>query len=50
MEENMSIPCDTQALMNKFIKAVSFTINKTLALSINQSIDHIQKQYKIKKR
>ena len=49
LEENTDISLDTQALMNRFVKDVSFAINKSLALSVNQSVEYIQKQYKLDK-
>jgi len=47
MEEDMEISLKTQALMNRFVKDVSLSINKSLSLSVNQSIENIQKQYKL---
>jgi len=38
-----------QTLMNRFIKDITLTLNKSLSLSVNQSIDHIRKQYNLKK-
>ncbi|MDR2942101.1 MAG: helix-turn-helix domain-containing protein [Treponema sp.] len=45
-EDNESNP-KTKNSMNRFIKDVSLTINKTLSLSIKQSIEYIRKQYKL---
>jgi transcriptional regulator with XRE-family HTH domain len=47
MEENTSLSINNQDLMNRFLKDVSLTINKSLSLSVNQSIEYIQKQYKL---
>jgi len=47
LEEDMEINQDNQALMSHFIKDVSLAINKSLAISVNQSIQHIRKQYKL---
>jgi transcriptional regulator with XRE-family HTH domain len=47
MEEDSEINPKTTKLMNRFIKDVSLTINKTLSLSVSQSIDYIHKQYKL---
>jgi len=44
-EGDMKVSPDAQALMNRFVKDVSLTINKSLALSVNQSIEYIRKQY-----
>jgi len=46
-EENMDISLETQTLMKRFVKDVSLSINKSLSLSVNQSIDYIQKQYNL---
>jgi len=45
LEEDTAVNRKTQILMNRFIKDVSLTIQKSLSLSINHSIDHIRKQY-----
>ena len=47
LEEDTEVNPETTILMNRFLKDVSLTINKSLGLSINQSIDHIRKQYKL---
>jgi len=47
LEEDIDVNPETNILMNRFLKDVSLTINKSLGLSINQSIDHIRKQYKL---
>ena len=47
LEEDISINPKTQNLMNRFVKDVSLTISKSLSLSVNQSIEHIRKQYKL---
>jgi len=46
-EEDMEISIKTQELMNRLIKDVSLSIEKSLSLSINQSLEHIKKQYKL---
>jgi transcriptional regulator with XRE-family HTH domain len=45
LEENTEINIKTQTLMSRFVKDVSLTINKSLSLSINQSIEYVRKQY-----
>jgi transcriptional regulator with XRE-family HTH domain len=47
MEEDNELNPKAKKLMNRFIKDISLTINKTLSLSVNQSIEHIRKQYKL---
>ena len=47
LDEKTDISLDTQSIMNRFIKDFSLAINKSLALSVNQSIEHIQKQYNL---
>ena len=47
LEENMNISLNTQVVMNRFLNDVSLAINKSLSLSVNQSIDNIQKQYNL---
>ncbi|MCL2609754.1 MAG: helix-turn-helix domain-containing protein [Treponema sp.] len=42
---DMAVNKKTQAMMNRFVKDVSLTINKSLSLSLNQSIEHVRKQY-----
>jgi len=49
LEENMEISKKTQTLMNRFLKDVSLTVNKSLSQSVNQSIEYIIKQYKLDK-
>jgi transcriptional regulator with XRE-family HTH domain len=47
IEEDNDLNPKTKDLMNRFIKDVSLTINKTMALSVNQSIEYVRKQYKL---
>jgi len=47
MEEDSEINPKTKKLMSRFIKDVSLTMNKSMSLSVNQSIEHIRKQYKL---
>jgi len=47
MEEDTEPNPKTKKLMNRFIKDVFLTINKTLPLSVNQSIEYIRKQYRL---
>jgi len=47
MEEDNELNPKTKNLMNRFIKDVALSINKTLSLSVNQSIEHSRKQYKL---
>jgi transcriptional regulator with XRE-family HTH domain len=44
-EEDAKLNEDTEILMSRFVKDVSLTINKSLTLSVNQSIEHVRKQY-----
>ena len=48
LEEETEINPKTQTQMKRFIKDFSLTINKSLSLSVNQSIENIQKQYNLK--
>ncbi|MCL2441783.1 MAG: helix-turn-helix domain-containing protein [Treponema sp.] len=50
MEENTGINPETQTIMNRFVKDVSLTINKSLSQSVNQSIENIIKQYGLNKK
>ncbi|MCL2191939.1 MAG: helix-turn-helix domain-containing protein [Treponema sp.] len=45
LEEDSQINPKSQTLMNRFVKDISLIINKSLTLSVNQSIEHIRKQY-----
>jgi transcriptional regulator with XRE-family HTH domain len=45
LEEDTAVNPETLILMNRFAKDVSLTINKTLSLSVNQSIKRVRKQY-----
>jgi len=47
LEENNEPYPKTKKLMNRFIKDVSLTINKSLSLSVNQSIEYVIKQYRL---
>jgi len=47
MEEDMEVNQETQTLMGRFVKDVSLTINKSLSLSVNQSVEYIRKQYNL---
>jgi len=47
VEEDNDFNPKTKDLMNRFIKDVSLTINKTMSLSVNQSIEYVRKQYKL---
>jgi len=46
MEEAISILPEDRVFMNRFIKDIALTINKSLSLSVKQSVEHICKQYK----
>ena len=50
MEENINIAPETLVLMNRFIKDVSLILNKNIFLSVNQSVEYVQKQYGLEKR
>jgi len=47
IEEDSELNPKTKDLMNRFVKDVSLTINKTMSLSVNQSIEYVRKQYKL---
>jgi transcriptional regulator with XRE-family HTH domain len=47
VEEDNDFSPKTKDLMNRFIRDVSLTINKTMSLSVNQSIEYVRKQYKL---
>jgi len=49
LEEDTDVNPETNILMNRFLKDVSLTINKSLGLSVNQSVEHIRRQYKLAK-
>ena len=48
LEDETEVNPKTQTLMKRFIKDVSLTINKSLSLSVNQSIENICKQYDLR--
>jgi transcriptional regulator with XRE-family HTH domain len=47
MEEENELNMETKKMMNRFIKDVYLTMNKTLSLSVNQSIEYVLKQYRL---
>jgi len=47
IEENDEFIPEAKKMMNRFVKDVSLSINKTLSLSLNQSINYVRKQYKL---
>ena len=47
LEEDTAVNPETQTMMSRFVKDVSLTISKSLSLSVNQSIEHISKQYNL---
>lgn len=48
LDEEFHIPKDNMVIMNRLIKDVSLSLNKSLSLSVNQTINNIRKQYNIK--
>ena len=48
LEEDTAVNPETQTLMKRFVKDVSLSINKSLSLSVNQSIENVRKQYDLK--
>ena len=48
LEEDMPVNLETHNLMNRFVKDFSLTINKTLSLAVNQSIESTRKNYNLK--
>jgi transcriptional regulator with XRE-family HTH domain len=47
MEEEQPLNANSKVLMSRLIQDVSLTIEKSLSLSVSQSIKHIRKQYKL---
>jgi len=47
IEENDNFVPETKRLMNRFVKDVLLSINKTLSLSVSQSIEFVRKHYKL---
>ena len=45
LEEGTSHSVKTQTVMARFVKDVSLALHKSLALSVNQSIEYTRKQY-----
>jgi len=45
LDEDAQITAKTQNIMSRFVRDVSLTLNKSLALSVNQSVEHVRKQY-----
>ncbi|MCL2599821.1 MAG: helix-turn-helix domain-containing protein [Treponema sp.] len=45
LEEGTQVDTETRAMMGRFVKDVSMTIGKSLSVSVNQSIEHIRRQY-----
>jgi len=50
MEENIDFSSENKRLLSRFVKDISLSINKSLPISVNQSIDNLCKQYGLKKR
>jgi len=49
LEEAASTSIDTQTRMDRFLNDVSSTLNKSLPLAVKQSIENVQKHYKLDK-
>jgi transcriptional regulator with XRE-family HTH domain len=47
LEEDNRLNPKTKKLMNRFIKDVSLTINKTLSLSVKRSIECVRKHHRL---
>ena len=47
LEENMNTSLDNKLLMRRFVKDVSLNLNKSLSMSINQSIKTVLKQHNL---
>ena len=47
MDEEMVISLNAKEQINRFINDFTLSINKSLSLSVNQSIEYIQKQYNL---
>ena len=47
LEENSNVSIGNQDVMSRFLNDVSSTLNKSLPLTVRQSIKNVQKQYKL---
>jgi transcriptional regulator with XRE-family HTH domain len=47
LEEDREPTPETKKLMSRFMNDVTLTMNKTLSLSVNKSIEYIRKQYSL---
>jgi transcriptional regulator with XRE-family HTH domain len=45
VEDKKTTDTDIRELMGRFVKDVSLTLNKSVSLSLNQSLEHLRKQY-----
>ncbi|GHU55078.1 hypothetical protein FACS189442_2190 [Spirochaetia bacterium] len=45
VEDEKTANADIQDLMGRFLKDVSLTLNKSVHLSLNQSLEHLRRQY-----
>ena len=48
IEETPSLSNDSQIIIDRFINDFSFAINKSLSISVNQSIENIKKKHNLK--
>jgi len=48
-KDNADVDPKKRVLMNRFVKDVSLSLEKSLAQSVNQSIDYLRKQYGLEK-
>ncbi|GHT98015.1 hypothetical protein FACS1894142_3760 [Spirochaetia bacterium] len=47
LEDEKTADADIRELMGRFVKDVSLTLNKSVSLSLNQSLEHLRKQYSL---
>lgn len=49
MEEETEANPEAKILMNRFLKDISLSVNKSLSISVNQSIEYIRKRYRLER-
>jgi transcriptional regulator with XRE-family HTH domain len=48
LDDEKTAAADIKELMGRFVKDASLTLNKSVSLSLNQSLEHLRKQYSLK--